>query len=445
MKSFGAIFIVIVVAIVAVFGFLWWNSAPILSVNPAAGPVSAMKTVAVKLDGPTGGLKSLTVTAIQGGKKVDVLVRSYRSGVRKAAEAVSLAGANLKDGPLTLQLAATGSAFIGGRTTVQSHSFTYDNTPPAITILSVAHNIIRGGAGLVVYSVSKEVEKTGVTFADRFVPGYRQGRDTYACLFPMPYNMDPQLFVPKVVAVDRAGNERTSMINYHLIIKPFSTDTIKLTDQFLDKINGEFRSKYPEAKTPLDLFLKVNREVRVQNVKALYDYARQSSPAPLWEGTFLRMPNTAPLGGFAQARTYLYQGQTVDQQTHLGFDLASVAHAPVPAANNGKVVYAGDFGIYGHCIIIDHGLGLQTLYAHLGQVGVKAGDTVTKGQIIANTDATGMAAGDHLHFGVVIAGQEVSPVEWWDAHWIRDNISSKLDLVRQKPAGEKSGSGSTVR
>ena len=317
---------------------------------------------------------------------------------------------------------------------MQSHSFIFDNTPPVVAVLSTAHNIIRGGAGLVVYTVSKEVEKTGVVFADRFVPGYRQTGGFYVCLFPYPYNLEPDRFIPRVIAIDRAGNERMAGINYHLLAKAFSTDRINLSDSVLEKIAAEFKNRFPQAKTPLEIFLKANGELREQNRKTLVELARQTSPVPLWEGNFLRMPNTAPLGGFAQTRTYVYQGQKVDQQTHLGFDLASVIHAPVPAANRGKVVFADDLGIYGQCVVIDHGLGLQTLYGHLSRLAVKAGDAVEKGQAIGNTGATGMAVGDHLHFGVLVSGQEVSPIEWWDPSWLKNNITDKLESAKNEAA-----------
>ena len=288
-----------------------------------------------------------------------------------------------------------------------------------------------------VYTVNKEVERTGVVSGDRFYPGYRQGGDRYTCLFPFPYNVEPDRYVPRVIAVDKAGNERLAGINYHLIIKNFSTDKINLTETFLEKISSEFRNLLPQPATPLDIFLKANGEVRSRNLKTISEHSTgQTSPTPLWEGIFLRMPNAAPLGGFAQTRFYIHNGKQVDQQTHLGFDLASVVHAPIPAANNGKVVFAGDLGIYGQCIIIDHGLGLQTLYGHLSRMSVKAGDTVEKGQIIGNSGATGMAAGDHLHYGVVVGGQEVNPVEWWDASWIKNNVTSKLELVKGATGGK---------
>jgi murein DD-endopeptidase MepM/ murein hydrolase activator NlpD len=107
-------------------------------------------------------------------------------------------------------------------------------------------------------------------------------------------------------------------------------------------------------------------------------------------------------------------------------DLASLERATVPAANTGKVAFAGFFGIYGNAVIIDHGLGLQTLYSHLSQIDVKEGQDVKKGDPIGKTGATGLAGGDHLHFGVLVFGHPTSPIEWWDQHWIDDNILSKL-------------------
>src|SRR5207237_7777027 len=96
------------------------------------------------------------------------------------------------------------------------------------------------------------------------------------------------------------------------------------------------------------------------------------------------------------------------------------------AANSGVVAFAGDLGIYGNAVILDHGLGLFTLYGHLSAIGVKVGDQVTQLQILGKTGETGLAAGDHLHYGVYLHGVAVLPVEWWDAKWIGDNITPKL-------------------
>jgi murein DD-endopeptidase MepM/ murein hydrolase activator NlpD len=78
-------------------------------------------------------------------------------------------------------------------------------------------------------------------------------------------------------------------------------------------------------------------------------------------------------------------------------------------------------------VIIDHGLGLYTLYSHLSAIDVKVGNALAKKQILGKTGETGLAAGDHLHYGVYVSGTAVLPVEWWDAKWINDNLTPKLE------------------
>ncbi|MBI4465247.1 MAG: M23 family metallopeptidase, partial [Acidobacteria bacterium] len=146
---------------------------------------------------------------------------------------------------------------------------------------------------------------------------------------------------------------------------------------------------------------------------------------------FLQLSNTAVESQFADYRTYIYQGKKVDEQVHLGFDLASVQHAPVLAANSGRVVLAEYLGIFGNTIILDHGFGLQSLSAHLNSFQVKPGDQVSKGQVIGETGTTGLAGGDHLHFTLLLAGVEVNPIEWWDPLWVQKHILERLAAVKR--------------
>jgi murein DD-endopeptidase MepM/ murein hydrolase activator NlpD len=152
----------------------------------------------------------------------------------------------------------------------------------------------------------------------------------------------------------------------------------------------------------------------------------------LWRGVvFHPFSNNAVESAFADRRTYFYQGKEVDRQVHLGFDLASYTQTPIVAANAGQVVFAAELGIYGNCVIIDHGMGLQSLYAHLSTVDVQPGAVVAKDQPIGRSGITGMAGGDHLHFTMLVNGQMVNPVEWWDSHWIEDRILRKLRAAGQ--------------
>jgi len=149
----------------------------------------------------------------------------------------------------------------------------------------------------------------------------------------------------------------------------------------------------------------------------------------MWKGVFLRLPGSANRAGFADHRTYKYNGKEVDRQVHMGVDLASLTRAEVPAANRGRVLATEKVGIFGNTVLIDHGFGLTTLYAHLSSISVSKGDMVEKGQIIGKTGITGLAVGDHLHFGVAVSNVFVNPLEWWDPAWIHNNILQKIEEV----------------
>ncbi|HEX4170027.1 MAG TPA: M23 family metallopeptidase, partial [Bryobacteraceae bacterium] len=114
---------------------------------------------------------------------------------------------------------------------------------------------------------------------------------------------------------------------------------------------------------------------------------------------------------------------------------------PVTAANSGRVIFADRLGIYGNCVILDHGYSLQTLYGHMSRIDVKVGDMVTKEQHLGVSGATGMAFGDHVHFSMLIAGIQVNPIEWWDEHWIKDRILSKIGSDQERAAAVTSPVG----
>jgi murein DD-endopeptidase MepM/ murein hydrolase activator NlpD len=177
---------------------------------------------------------------------------------------------------------------------------------------------------------------------------------------------------------------------------------------------------------PLDNYLAINRDLRQKDAEALKQLAKQSRPELLWSRPFLSLRNGKVMAGYADYRSYSYHGRIVDHQTHLGYDLAVTRHAPVPAANDGVVLMAKYFGIYGNAVVIDHGCGVMSLYGHLSSISASAGQKVARGDIIGLTGETGLAGGDHLHFAIILGGLTVNPVEWWDGHWINDRIARKL-------------------
>jgi len=438
MRKLKLLCVLMLVVVLGTGGFLLLRdlSAPTLTLSSASGLVSLKRPLTVTVADNGVGLKNLRITAIQGGNTIELLNRDYPAGTTQVTETLPLAGKGLQEGALELQLRAVDHArirFGNGNAVEQKASLVIDSQPPQVSVLTTQHNVNQGGAVVTVYTLSEEPAQTGVKVAERLYPAYRQPSGAYVCFFALPWNLPPAAFAPKVLATDRAGNERTVALFYHANPRQFPTDRINITPEFLaNKIVPDFQQFFPEFSDPLELFLKVNRDLRKENLAKVLEIGQQSAATPLWAGIFLRQPNAAVPGFFAQPRTYLHNGMIIDHQTHLGIDLASTARAPVPAANAGKVVFAGDLGIYGNCVILDHGLGLQTLYGHLSQIDVPDGGLVTKGQIIGRTGTSGLAGGDHLHYDVLVSGQQVNPIEWWDPNWINHNVTAKLALAGVK-------------
>jgi murein DD-endopeptidase MepM/ murein hydrolase activator NlpD len=284
---------------------------------------------------------------------------------------------------------------------------------------------------VILYRTSKPVISSGVKGENHFYPGYATTISDKPCIisyFSLPMDARHGGTTIKVIARDQAGNETSVALPSLIRNKKFRSDKMTLSENFLQQKMPEFQSHNPvlQGKTPLDTFIYVNGKMREENDNTIRDICRTSNPRQLWEGTFLRMKNAAPMALFGDKRKYQYQGKVVGESIHMGVDLASTTNAPVEAANHGIVAYAGYIGIYGNFVIIDHGFGFFTLYGHLNSIDVKKGQEVRKGDVIGHTGSSGLAGGDHLHFGMLIGGQFVNPQEWWDAHWIADNVTKKM-------------------
>jgi murein DD-endopeptidase MepM/ murein hydrolase activator NlpD len=311
---------------------------------------------------------------------------------------------------------------------------------PTVAVVSTKHYINQGGAEMVVYRVSPADVRSGVVVGDIEYPGYPATGATvdgvkitdpslrvafFALLYTQPTSAPMHLF-----ARDEAGNAARGDFDYLTFAKAPKKSTIPLDDRFLDRVVPAILAGTTEIKpdgTTLEKFLAINGELRKKNAATIASYASQSAPELFWRGVvFHPFTNSAVESAFADQRTYTYQGKDVDHQTHLGFDLASFRNTPIVAANRGTVVHASELGIYGNCVIIDHGMGVQSLYAHLSQIDVKVGAMVDKDQPLGRSGITGLAGGDHLHFTMLVNGQMVNPVEWWDPHWIEDRILRKL-------------------
>jgi len=395
---------------------------------------------------PNGRFTALTIALEQNGKSIplfaldspqagDMMTRVDRDHVRVSRPIGRRAIPELRSGAARIVVTATRPSFLNLRqvTATASKDVQVRLEAPKIAILSTKHYVNHGGSEFVVYRISPPDVASGVRVGDVEYPGYPIGEDPavrgafFALLWDQPLNTRIQAF-----ARDEADNEAKASFVDNVFEKPFKKSRIELDDAFIDRVVPEILEHSPELNMSapsgdqLPAFLKINGELRRLNNAKIESFAKQTSPRRLWEGAFVQLGNSKVEAAFADQRTYFYKGQEVDHQVHLGFDLAVTSRTPVVASNNGKVLNASWLGIYGNCIILDHGMGVQSLYGHLSSFDVNVGDTVTRGQTIGRSGMTGLAGGDHLHFTMLVGGRMVNPVEWWDPHWIADRVDRKL-------------------
>jgi murein DD-endopeptidase MepM/ murein hydrolase activator NlpD len=332
----------------------------------------------------------------------------------------------LADGDATLVIEARDYSWRGNRTQTEI-PLEIDTKPPRIGLRSGLTYVRRGGAELVLYSIEPDLPRHGVQLGELFFAGYTHPEDPALAIAIYAYPPEtPVGQKPVLVATDRAANQAQISLPVEVIERQFSTDRIELSDEFMQRKVTELADG-PGADL-LQAYLALNRDMRKQNAATIVEVTARSSPERLWEGAFQQLPNSKLFSEFAEQRTYLYQGKVVDEQVHLGFDLASTANSPALAANDGVVVFAGPLGIYGNVVILDHGLGLFSLYGHLSEIGVERGQAVAKAEALGRTGDTGLAGGDHLHFSMLVSGVFVDPREWLDERWIHDHVLAKLQL-----------------
>ena len=382
------------------------------------------------------GLKSVTATLSSGGSEHALASEQYAQPVTEKTITVALSSrlTGVKEGPAVLRVSARDRSlwnFLRGNETVIQKNVTIDVTPPTLELIADDRYINFGGVGMIVYKPSADTVMSGVRIGDYFFPGYqgqiKEHPDHFIALFAHSYNV-PVDAKAALVAADEAGNTRETPLVYELKNVKYKKSTIAISDNFLQsKVAPLLNDVGARQGSPKDIFLRVNKELRKENEDKIAAITKKSTPSILWKGAFSQLSNSKVEANFADERTYTYNNETIDTAYHLGYDLSVTKHYPVEAANSGTVAFVGDLGIYGNAVILDHGLGLFTLYGHLSSIDVKVGDPIKQRQAIGKTGETGLAAGDHLHYGVYLNGVAILPVEWWDQKWINDNIQPKLE------------------
>ncbi len=441
-----AVLVLLGLAVIAFFvlSFMRVGAAPTISIAPALPVIGKRTPVKIEVAESRRGLTRVQVELAQGDKSEVLAIKNYSSrswlslrGPITPKDTIVLDvgrenNPSLKPGTAVIRVVAdrAGTWLRHPGAATQEVSLPVRFLPPSLQITSTQVYVAQGGCEVVTYRVGESAVRDGVRSGSWWFPGFALpggGKQDRFAFFAVPYDMsEPKV---RLEAEDGAGNQAEMTFIDKFFPKPPHTDTIQVTDAFMSKVVPEILSQSPEIQergSILESYLAINGELRKKNSDVLKELASKSRPEFLWNKPFEMMPNGKVMSAFADRRTYEYMGKVIDHQDHLGYDLAVTRQSPVPSANDGIVLLARFFGIFGNAVVVDHGYGIMALYGHLSSISVKAGQKVARGDILGKTGETGLAGGDHLHFTILLQGLPVNPIEWWDGHWINDRIAKKL-------------------
>jgi murein DD-endopeptidase MepM/ murein hydrolase activator NlpD len=425
------VIVLLVIVLLPVAYVLSRSATPLIDLPNTVTSLGQMTPVSVHVHNPRG-IRRVTAFVEQGGARYLVWeiaqptkladnTWNFTAGVKSTPQ--------LHDGKAVLVIEATSNDLLH-KTTHIDREVNVVTQPPSVSVDSEQHYLYLGMADLATFNVAGSWTEAGVRVGDQTfrawpVPG---GKGGLFSLFAFAWNM-PANTVPKVYASNGAGNDVTSplVVQFPKKEQPrYTVHDLPISDAFMQKVVGELDPN--GSGDLLARFVKINNEMRRSNNKTLSDLRFKTADKFLWSEPFARQAHSQAEATFADLRNYIYQGKKIDQQVHLGYDLAVTQHVGVEASNDGRIVYAAPLGIYGNCIVVDHGYGLQTIYGHLSHIDVHEGDMVKRGQVMGKSGMTGMAGGDHVHFAMQLDGVQIDPKEWWDSHWIQDHIAKRVDL-----------------
>ena len=451
MRALGKFLLLVVLLAVLAAGGAWiWASrqaGPSIAIRQPEKFVGQTTSVELTIEAPGGRFSRIDVSVEQNGRALPVFALGQPSdaGMKQdSADRIYImrpigkrAIPELQEGPARIVVHASRPVLWGVRQAESSatRDVQVRLQPPRVAVLSTHHYVNHGGAEFVVYRATPQDVVSGVRVGEQTYPGFPGSAvgladpavrvAFFALLADQDLNTPVELF-----ARDEAGNEATAVVDHRPFPKPFRRSRIEVDDRFLQRVVPSIaqntRDMQIDTSDPVQAFLRINGDLRRKNADTIAALAAKTAPEMRWKERFQQLGNSQVEAGFADHRTYFYRGKEVDRQVHLGFDLAVTANVPIVAAQRGTVVFADYLGIYGNCVIVDHGLGVQSLYAHLSSIDVQPGQQVESGHTLGRSGMTGLAGGDHLHFTMLVNGQPVNPVEWWDTKWMQDRVFRKI-------------------
>ena len=192
-----------------------------------------------------------------------------------------------------------------------------------------------------------------------------------------------------LAALNASGEKISCELNVLVTIGRFATESLKVAPQFVEPDPEQLARAKNEA----------------QRLREIYSTV---TPGKLWQGQF-RIPLDGVTSGKNFGRRRVLNGEP--SSPHTGVDFPAPTGTPVHAAQAGRVVLAEPLYFAGNTVVVDHGLGVYTLYGHLSEIAVKVGDDLSSGAILGKVGATGRVTGPHLHWGLTITRAHVNALQ----------------------------------
>jgi murein DD-endopeptidase MepM/ murein hydrolase activator NlpD len=436
-------FALILLVVVATVGYLLWprleGRPPVINDVPAIALGAGGRLVTIEVADPDSGLRSFEARLRHAGGTATLASNSYPgslvTGGPRNVQLIELQLdpklLELSDGSASIMITARDWSLRDGLSGNRSElvvSVEIDTRAPRISVESGLTYLSRGGSAVAVYRLDEKAELDGVEVGDAFFRGYPLGGDETkrVAFFAIPVHSEAGPPV-NVVAVDAASNRSSTAFPARVLERRFTDTRITLSPRFLERVAIPLAESFGfDSSDPVVAFTRVNEEGRQSTEERIREIVAASGSERLWSGAFRQLVGSKVTSQFAESRSYIAGGRKVSAATHYGFDLASTARDAITASNSGSVLFAGALGIYGDTVLVDHGQGIVSLYAHLSQIDVSEGDAVQTGQRLGMSGATGLAGGDHLHFAILIGATYVDPLEWWDPSWVRSHVEVRF-------------------
>jgi len=247
---------------------------------------------------------------------------------------------------------------------------------------------VQGSLLLVKVQSKKALPEIKSEWDGKPTPLWREGSDaaTLHGLLGIDLELHPAPYEWKVMWTDADGTAQSCSVLLAVRAGKFATEHLKVENQFVQP-NPEQEKRAAEDQ---------------KKMRAIYDTV---TPEVLWTGKFrLPLKDVTTGGNFGRRR--VLNGQP--RSPHTGVDFPAMAGTPVYASQSGNVVLAEELYYSGNTVVIDHGYGIYTLYAHLSAIDAHAGDKVSAGTEIGKVGATGRVTGPHLHWGLTIQHARVN-------------------------------------